>query len=133
MGQVDRWVWRRGVEGVFLVRSCYDHVAAVVGTSGPWKVIWYNAILLKAQFFLWTTSLEKISSMNMLRRKGFYLPSICLLCYRDVKSSYHLLIHCSFSWEVWCSIARLWHCFCCSLKSLSVTPGMECGSVFQVG
>lgn len=81
LGEVDRRVCRKGVEGAFSVRSCYEHVVAVVEASGPWKVIWYSAVPLKAQFSLWTASLKKISTMNMLQRKGFYLPSICLLCY----------------------------------------------------
>lgn len=85
---------------------CYDHVADVGEVPGPWKAIWYNAVPLKAQFFLWIAVLDKISTMNMLQWKGFCLPNISLLCYREAESSSHLLIHCPFPWEVWCGKAR---------------------------
>lgn len=77
------------------------------------------------QFFLWTTIPEKISTMNMLQRKGFYLPNICLLCYCDAESLSHLMIHCPFSWEVVRYSKRI-RCFCCFLESFGFTPGMEC-------
>lgn len=50
--------------------------------------------------------LEKISTMDALWRKGFHLPSICLLCYHEAESTTHLLIHCPFSWEIWCGVSR---------------------------
>lgn len=30
MGEVDRRVWRKGIGGVFSVKSCYEYVAGVV-------------------------------------------------------------------------------------------------------
>lgn len=50
--------------------------------------------------------LEKISTMDALWKKGFHLPSVCLLCNRNGESISHLLIHCPFSWEVWCELAK---------------------------
>lgn len=43
----------------------------------------------------------KISTLDVLRRKGMYLPNICLLCYQNEESVSHTLIHCPFSREVW--------------------------------
>lgn len=44
--------------------------------------------------------------MDLLWKKGFYLPSICLICYQDAETVSHLLIHCPFSWEIWCGVSR---------------------------
>lgn len=79
--------------GSFLVKSCYDYAAAVDEVPGPWKIVWYNAVPLKVQFFMWAATLDKISTMDMLQCKVFFLLSICLLCYQSSESSSHLLIH----------------------------------------
>lgn len=61
---------------------------------------------LKVQFFMWTAVLDKISTMDMLWRKCLTLPSICLLYYQDVESTSHLLLHCPYTWEIWCGCAK---------------------------
>lgn len=94
-----------GYRNEFSVKSCYGHVARSRMDVGPWKEVWYNRFPPKVQFFMWTAVLEKISTMDALWRKGFYLPSICLLCYHEVELATHLLIHCPFSWEIWCGIS----------------------------
>lgn len=60
----------------------------------------------KVQFFLWTVVLNKISTMNMLWRNGLVLSSICLFCYGDTELATHILIHCPFTLEIWCGIAK---------------------------
>lgn len=44
--------------------------------------------------------------MDSLWRKGFYIPNICLLCYSESELLSHLFLHCPFSWEIWCCLAR---------------------------
>lgn len=108
LGEEDRRVWLGDPGGKFSVKACYAHLANVEEVQGPWDLVWYNAVLLKVQFFLWTMALDKISTMDMLRRKGLCLTSVCLLCYQDAESSDHLFLflHCPFSWEVWCGCAK---------------------------
>lgn len=48
------------------MKACYIHVANVEEVQGPWGLVWYNAVLLKVQFFLWTAVLDRISIMDML-------------------------------------------------------------------
>lgn len=68
--------------------------------------MWYNGVPFRIQFFMWTVVMGKISPMDNLQRKGFILPSICLLCYQEVESVSHLLLHCLFSREIWGGIMR---------------------------
>lgn len=49
--------------------------------------------------------LAKFPTMDSLQKRGFYLPSICLLCYQEAELVSHLLSHCLFSWEIWCSLS----------------------------
>lgn len=55
---------------------------------------------------MWTVVLDKISTMDVLWRKGFYFPSICLFYYLDEESTSHIFICCFFSWEICCGITR---------------------------
>lgn len=66
IGGLDRRVWRKGIEGAFSVRSYYDHVRGRGEVVGPWKMIWYNVVPLKVQFFVWTAALDRISTVDML-------------------------------------------------------------------
>lgn len=86
--------------------SCYGQVSNIRVESGLWRNVWYNGTPPKVQFFMWTAVLEKISTMDSLWRKGFYLPSICLFYYCESESASHLLINCPFSWEIWCGLTR---------------------------
>lgn len=74
--------------------------------SGPWSLVWYNVVPLKVQFFIWTAVLERISMMDMLWRKGFALPSICLFCNKNSKSIRHIFLQCPCAAEVWCGVAK---------------------------
>lgn len=62
----DRRLWLGGPGEQFTVKACYNHVANVAEMSGPWRLVWYNVVPLKVQFFVWTTVLERISTMDML-------------------------------------------------------------------
>lgn len=118
-------MWKKSIGGSFSVRACYEHISVAREVPGPWKDVWYKAVPFKVQFFMWTALLEKISNMNMLQRKGFFLPNICLLCYQDAESVSLLLLHCPFSWEIWCGIARVRSCPYCSLVPVLPSSRLE--------
>lgn len=86
LDQEDHWVWAHRTGGIFIVKFCYEFLANAGEAEGPWNTMWYTTTPLKVQFFIWTAALGKISTMNMLWRKGFYMPSICLLCYQHSES-----------------------------------------------
>jgi hypothetical protein len=63
--------------------------------------IWKWAVPLKLKLFTWLAGKEKILSWDGLRRRGWEGPGICLLCRQASEDTHHLLVHCSFSKEVW--------------------------------
>lgn len=63
-------------------------------------------VSLKGAILLWTTTLGKISMMDVLSRKGMYLTNICLMCYKDGESIFHFLIHCPFVMDVWHALLK---------------------------
>lgn len=92
--------------GNFSVSSCYSLLDQTPDLGIPWNEIWNSMLPIKVCFFLWTTALGKISTLDVLNRKGMYLPNICLLCYKDRKSVSHFLLHCPYSMEVWNAMLR---------------------------
>lgn len=83
------------------MKSCYGFLESSRDLHIPWKQIWNLLIPLKVQFFLWTASLGKISTIDNLIWKGMYITNICLLNYGDGESVSHTLMHCPFVSDVW--------------------------------
>lgn len=104
--QVDKRGWTGSSKGCCPVKSCYILVDSSRDMGIPWKAIWNHMMPLKVQFFLWTTALGKISTIDILSHKGMYLTNICLLCYKDEESISHLLIHYPFVSDVWNALLR---------------------------
>lgn len=100
------------------MKSCYSFISKGREFLGLWKDVCNVGIPLKVQFFMRTTVSEKLSTMDMLRRKGFYLPNICLLCHHDAEPLSHLLLHCPYSWDIWCGMARKFGVVHCSYSLL---------------
>lgn len=88
----------------FSVRTCYEQMANADKVLGPRKSVWYNVVPLKVQFFMWTTTLQKISTKDMLQRKGF--ASQCMPLMLSGRCTSYLLIHCPFSWDIWNGIIK---------------------------
>lgn len=65
----------------------------------PWKEIWNGSSICKV--FYVDNLLGKILTLDVLNRKGMYLPNIFISCYGDGESVAHTLIHCPFVVEVW--------------------------------
>lgn len=106
LGQADERRWLMSSGGNFSGSSCFSLLEHTPDLGIPWKEIWNFAIALKVCFFLWIAVLGKISTLDVLNRKGMYLPNICLLCYKDGESVSHVLLHCSFSMEVWTNMLQ---------------------------
>jgi tRNA A37 threonylcarbamoyladenosine biosynthesis protein TsaE len=58
-------------------------------------------------FFVWTTTLDKILTLNNLRKKNIVVVEWFCKCKKSMESSDHLLIHCEVARELWSSILNL--------------------------
>ncbi|CAN1227357.1 hypothetical protein LINGRAPRIM_LOCUS1168, partial [Linum grandiflorum] len=67
----------------------------------PSSVIWVSSAPTKVCSFTWQASLNSITTIDNLRRRGMIVPNRCALCYNSEESVSHLLLHCCFSTEVW--------------------------------
>ncbi|XP_050211464.1 uncharacterized protein LOC126661653 [Mercurialis annua] len=67
--------------------------------------IWKLNILPRIQFFMWLVAWDRISCNASLGARGILNPSLigCSVCHIEETSS-HILLHCSFAWNLWCFI-----------------------------
>ncbi|CAN0857148.1 Putative ribonuclease H protein At1g65750 [Linum grandiflorum] len=67
----------------------------------PYTAVWIHSVPTKICSFIWMASLNAIATIDNLRRRGVIIPNRCVLCCQAEESPSHLLLHCSFSSEVW--------------------------------
>jgi hypothetical protein len=63
--------------------------------------MWKWNVPLKIKLFTWLLAENKILSWEILQRRGFSGPGICLLCKLNVETTQHLFLDCDFAVEVW--------------------------------
>ncbi|CAN0856758.1 Putative ribonuclease H protein At1g65750 [Linum grandiflorum] len=67
----------------------------------PASTIWIHSVPTKVCCFTWMASLNSITTIDNLRRRGSILPNRCVLCYHANETVSHILLHCDFSSAVW--------------------------------
>lgn len=81
-------------KGVFSVLSFYRMLEGGGVGVFPWKNIWAVRSPSKIAFFVWTTALNRILTIDNLIRRRHVLVNWCCMCCRDAETVDHLLVHC---------------------------------------
>ena len=68
-----------------------------------WRHFWDSCVPPRVLVFCCMASLQKILTMDRLRRKNCINVNGCLLCLNE-ETAKHLLIHCNYARKVWVSI-----------------------------
>jgi hypothetical protein len=101
----DALIWARGdATGRVTVKNIYVALLPTqdVAALPPWLFqMWKWPIPLKLILFIWLCANEKALTWEVLRKKGWHGPGLCYLCRRATEEIHHLLIHCTFTTEVW--------------------------------
>jgi hypothetical protein len=69
--------------------------------------IWRVKTPAQVVFFVWTAALEKILTIDNLRKQHIMVVKWCCLCKKSGKSIDQLLLHCEVARELWNSIYNL--------------------------
>jgi len=77
-------------------------VDSLVGT------VWKKIAPPKVEFMLWLALLGKLNTRDMLVKKGILeqQANLCSFCSEQPETIDHILLHCHFSWQVWCNVAQ---------------------------
>lgn len=68
----------------------------------PWaNSVWFKDRIPKHAFIVWVAAWNRLHTRDRLRRWGFQLPSVCILCNEQEETRDHLFFQCDFSGEIW--------------------------------
>jgi hypothetical protein len=73
----------------------------------PWRSIWRVKPPPWMAFFVWTNALQKILTLDNLRKRNVVVVEWCCLCKKNGKSIDHILLHCEVVRELWSCILKL--------------------------
>lgn len=91
-----RWCLKRS--GKFETWHFYQEICGATNSPCPCKGIWKVKILKRVAFFMWTTALCQILSLDNLMRRGLPQVNWCCMCKSTGESVDHLLLlHCEVS------------------------------------
>ena len=65
---------------------------------------WKPCALPKVKAFTWTADLNHINTIEMLQKRRPFMslsPHWCVLCKKELESTNHLFLHCSFAEIIW--------------------------------
>ena len=90
----DQIVWRFTADQTYTARSAYR--IQFLGSVPPeaTNLLWAGWAPGNCRFFLWTATLGRIPTADLLQRRGWDNNYFCPLCERSLEAAYHLLVEC---------------------------------------
>ncbi|KAE8813400.1 retrotransposon unclassified [Hordeum vulgare] len=82
--------------------------SAPTGDRSMWKLIWKIAAPPKLRHFAWQVISGSLPSSAEMHRRHMTTQSTCLLCDRDVESSFHALLVCPHAATLWDAMQTVW-------------------------
>ena len=113
----DQIVWRFAADQTYTARSAYHIQFLGSVPSEATKLLWAGWASGNCRFFLWTATLGRIPTADLLQRRGWDNNYFCPLCERSLETAYHLLVQCPWSRGAWDTLA-----------GLASLPSMQTGS-----
>lgn len=91
--------WGKSMKGTYTVKEVYYLATKQEREEGvvDWRVIWADKWWPKVTIFAWLVSKERTLTWDKIQQRGFYGPSICSLCRKDVETKEHILNKCPFA------------------------------------
>jgi hypothetical protein len=88
-------------KGVFKVKSYFSSLIGLERRCFLWKSVWRTHAPLRAAFFGWMAALDKILTVDNLRKRKIIIVDRCYLCKRDENSVNHILLHYDVASTLW--------------------------------
>lgn len=105
---VDEIFWSKSPSWVFSVAHSFQIITMSLSSIPFWAGIWNNVLIQKINIFFYLFMQEKVLTIDNLCKRGMAIPNRCVLCKESEENFNHILLHCSFSTEVWVFFLQLW-------------------------
>ncbi len=96
----DAIYWRWNSKGCFSTRCEYNFLVFDVVDDSRIPHLWNLKIPRRTKIFLWLAARNRVLTADLLVKRGWPGPTICLLCSRDEECLEHLLFGCPFARSV---------------------------------
>lgn len=106
--QEDTTAWDLTPSGNFTVKSTYTFRFSKDPCPTLWLKVWITDLIPKINFFWQTAQHGKISTLDNLKRRVFYITNHCCLCKEKEESISHLFLDCQYALGIW---AKVWERF----------------------
>ena len=100
----DSLIWKIERKGKFSVKSYYRSLKVENNPLLPAKEVWGSRAPLRTRLFAWEAVWGKISTVDMLMRRGWSMVNRCNLCKENEESADHILIHRDKTRKLWNSL-----------------------------
>ncbi|XP_074287809.1 uncharacterized protein LOC141612961 [Silene latifolia] len=110
----DRHIWSFGKEGVFNLRSfmeAFYNLKYGEVEQKPWfRLVWQGLAPPRYELILWAILWKRVNTKDRVMR---WKPMVedemnCVFCGVELETVNHLVLHCKFSWRIWCELCDLW-------------------------
>lgn len=99
--QDDELVWSQNPTGAYTTSVGYKAVfLAEQEDCRWWKPTWKQQAPQKAKLFFWLALSDKGSTWDILQKRTWSVPRLCLLC-KSNETFQHILMDCPFAQAVW--------------------------------
>ncbi len=100
-GASDSLLWRWNTSDLFSTRNAYLFLACSGVRDCKIPFIWKAKVPLRVKVFMWLAARNRILTADILARRGWPGPSICVFCSCSEENLEHLLFSCSFASALW--------------------------------
>lgn len=108
--RLDAWRWRGNPSGVYSVDSAYQQLLGDTLDQQIHRIfttLWKQNIPLKVRFFLWRLFLNRLPTLDNLKKKNVRVSSnswLCPLCNQVEETTTHVFFSCRVAESVWKTI-----------------------------
>ncbi len=99
-----RWCWSSN--GAFSVREAYRFLAFDGVNDSKLAYLWEVRAPIKIKIFMWLGARNRIQTADLLRKRGWIGPAMCVLCRRNAEWVEHLFFECSYARDFWRGLLR---------------------------
>ncbi|MQM07005.1 hypothetical protein Taro_039839, partial [Colocasia esculenta] len=93
--------WYLMVVGKFSVSNVWNLIREHNQKVGWDDWVWKGPTVQRFSLTCWQAVMHKLPTLNNLKKRGFYIPSRCVLCCNDEECEDHLFFACPYSQSVW--------------------------------